>query len=256
MKRTGLLVLGSLGLLGTACSGGVSNGDLSGQTAPEVLATSLAAAQTSGSVHFELLGKRAGKAETIVGDASGSSGREIITVGALKIQAEVTGGQAFIEGNVGGLEGQIGLSAADAKTYAGKWISIASTDAPYASVTKAVTLASTLTQIKPNGHLILTAATTKAGQAVIGVKGGLPGPASKGTTGSATLYVSTTRPTVPIVFAAEQTSSGVKETDVGTFSRWGTPIKLAVPTATVAFSSLPGNPATTPTTTPTTAPQG
>jgi len=241
MKRTCLLVLASLGLLATACGGGGAPSALAGQSAKQVLTTSLAAARTSGSVHFTLLGKQSGKTETIVGDASATDGREVITVGALSVEAEVTGGQAFIEGNVGGLEDQIGLSAAQAQTYAGKWISIATTDSPYASVTKAVTIASTLTQIEPNGHLSLTAATTKAGRSVIGVSGGLPGPATKGTTGSATLYVSSTRPTVPIVFTAEQTTGGVRETDVGTFSRWGQPVQIPVPTSTVAFSSLPGS---------------
>jgi hypothetical protein len=246
MKRTSLLVLGSLAVLASACAGGVTASPLGGQSPKRVLSNSLAAAQTSGSVHFRLLGQRQGKTETIVGDASASDGREIITVGALKIQAEVVGGQAFIEGNVGGLEGQIGLSAADAATYAGKWISIASTDAPYSSLTKAVTIASTLTQIKPNGHLALTPSTTRAGHSVIGVTGGLPGPAVKGTTGSATLYISTRHPTVPIVFSAEQTTAGVKETDVGTFSRWGKPVQIAVPTGAVAFSSLPMSAPTTP----------
>ncbi len=239
MKRTALLVLGPLALVAAACSGGGSTNALAGQSPKQILTASLAAAKTAGSVHFKLLGKQSGKTETIIGDASGSDGREIISVGAVTIQAEVIGGKAFIEGNAGGLEGQIGLSAADAATYAGKWISIATTDAPYASVTKAVTIASTLTQIKPGGHLVLTASTTKAGQAVIGVKGGLPGPAAKGTTGSSTLYVSTSSPTVPIVFSAEQTSSGVKETDVGTFSNWGKALQIPVPTSTVAFASLP-----------------
>ncbi|HEY7948461.1 MAG TPA: hypothetical protein VID75_12360 [Acidimicrobiales bacterium] len=241
MKRTGLLVLGSLGFLAAACGGGGASSALAGQTPKQVLTSSLAAAKNSGSVHFRLLGHQSGKTETIVGDASATDGREIITVGTLTVEAEVIGGQAFIEGNVGGLEDQIGLSAAQAQTYAGKWISIATTDAPYASVTKAVTIASTLSQIQPNGHLSLTGSTTKAGQSVIGVSGGLPGPATKGTTGSATLYVSTARPTVPIVFSAEQTSAGVKETDVGTFSRWGQPLNIPVPTGTVAFSSLPGS---------------
>jgi hypothetical protein len=44
---------------------------------------------------------------------------------------------------------------------------------------------------------------------------------------------------VPIVFSAEQTSSGVKETDVGTFSNWGKALQIPVPTSTVAFASLP-----------------
>jgi hypothetical protein len=245
MKRTCLLVLGSLAVLAAACGGAATNA-LVGQTPTQVLDKTLAAAKTSGSVHFVLLGTQMGKTETITGDVSGRDGREVISEGSVKIQAEVIGGKAFIEGNLGGLEDQIGLPAAAAKTYSGKWISIASSDAPYPSVTKAVTIASTLSQIRPTGHLKLTASTTKAGQSVIGVAGGLPGQASTGTKGSATLYVSTSSPTVPIVFSAEQTSSGVKETDVGTFSRWGKALGIVAPTSSVAFASLPLSTPTTP----------
>ncbi len=133
----------------------------------------------------------------------------------------------------------MGLSAADAQTYAGKWISIASSDAPYASITKAVTLASTLSELEPTGKLTLTATTTRASRPVVGVHGGLPGGVTKGTTGSATLYVSTSNPTVPVIFNAQQTTSGAKESDVGTFSDWGKPLDLVAPTTSVAFSSLP-----------------
>jgi hypothetical protein len=254
MKRIVPLGLASLALVAAACGGGgapaASSGDLGHQTPKEVLTTALAAATSSGTVHFQLLGTEGGKTESIVGDASGSDGREIITAGTVKIEALVVGGAAFVEGNAGGLEDQMELSAADAATYAGKWISIASTDAPYASLTKAVTLASTLSELRPTGTLTLTAPTTKASKRVVGVHGNLPGGAVKGTTGSATLYVSTAHPTVPIVFDAVQTTSGTKETSVGTFTNWGKPLDLTAPTTSVAFSSLPVP------TTPTTVPAG
>lgn len=249
MKRLLPFGLASLALAAAACGSGggpTSTGALGQQTPQQVLARAVAAAKKSGTVHFELLGTSAGKTETIVGDASATDGREIITAGAIKIQAEVIGGKAYVEGNTGGLEDQMDLSATDAATYSGKWISIASSDAPYPSLTQAVTLTSTLSELQPTGHLTLTAATTKASQAVIGVHGGLPGSVTKGTTGSATLYVSTTDPNVPIVFDAQQTSSGTKESDVGTFSRWGKPLNLVAPTNAVAFASLPVPTTTTP----------
>jgi hypothetical protein len=185
------------------------------------------------------LGTESGKTETIEGDASATDGREVIKAGTLTIQAEVVGKGAYVEGNAGGLEDQMGLSAASAATYAGKWISIAATDAPYSSITKAVRLEGTLSDLKPTGHLTLTAATTKASQGVIGVKGSLPPGAAKGTTGSAVLYVATSKPNVPIVFDVEQTTSGTKESDVGTFSNWGKPLHLVAPTTSVPFASLP-----------------
>jgi hypothetical protein len=242
MKRILPFGLASLALLAAACGsggGGSSSGALGQKSPKQILASAVAAAKKSGTVHFKLLGTESGKTESIVGDASVSDGREIITAGTVEIEALVVKGAAYVEGNAGGLEDQMQLSAANATTYAGKWISVASTDAPYASLTKAVTLASTLTELQPSGKLSLTAATTKAAHAVIGVHGGLPGGATKGTTGSATLYVSTAGPAVPIVFDATQTTSGTKETSVGTFTQWGKPLNLVAPTATVAFSSLP-----------------
>jgi hypothetical protein len=241
MKRILPLVLVPLALLLAACGGGGTSGALGNKTAAQVLSGALAAAKKSGSVHFELLGTEAGKTESIEGDASNTDGREKITAGALTIQAEVIGTGAYVEGNAGGLEDQMGLSATTAATYAGKWISIASTDAPYSSITKAVRLAGTLSDLKPTGHLTLTAATTRASHAVVGVKGDLPPGAAKGTTGSAVLYVSTATPTVPIVFDVQQDTSGTKESDVGTFSNWGTPLHLVAPATTVPYASLPAS---------------
>jgi hypothetical protein len=74
---------------------------------------------------------------------------------------------------------------------------------------------------------------------VVGVKGGLPGEVTSGTTGSAVLYVSTTAPTVPVVFDVEESSGGTKETDVETFT-WGKSLHLPVPTNAVAFAKVTG----------------
>ncbi len=243
MKRTLLLGLGSLSLLLAACGsgGGAGGSGLANKTPKQILSTAVAAATKSGSVHFQLLGKQAGKTESITGDSSNTYGLEIISAGAVNIQAEVIGKGAYVEGNSGGLQSQMGLSATNAATYAGKWISIASTDAPFSSITKAVRLAGTLGELKPSGKLTLTSATTKASQSVIGVHGGLPGGATNGTTGSAVLYVSTAQPNVPIVFQVTESSSGTKESDVGTFTKWGQPLHLVAPTNTVAYASLPAS---------------
>ncbi len=240
MKRLLPFCLATLVLLLAACGGGgASTGSLADKTPKQVLAGALAAARKSGSVHFALLGRESGKTESIEGDASATDGREIITAGSLTIEAEVVGSGVYVQGNAGGLEDQMGLSAATAATYAGKWISLVATDAPYSAIAKSVRLAGTLSDLEPTGHLTLTAATTRASHSVVGVKGGLPPGAASGTTGSAVLYVSTAGPSVPIVFDVEQETSGTKESDVGTFSDWGKPLHLVAPTTTVPFASLP-----------------
>jgi hypothetical protein len=242
MPRSLPIGLVSLALLATACGsggGGAPTDALGHKTAQAVLTSAVAAATQSGFVHFTLRGTVSGHTETIVADASPTDGQEIVTAGSLNFQAKVVAGGAYVEGNAGGLEGQFGLSASAAQTYAGKWISIAVTDAPYASLTKAVTLATTMTELRPTGHLSLTARTTRLARSVLGVRGSLPGGFNKATTGSAVLYVSTTDPTLPILFDAVQTTSGSKETDVGTFSNWGKRFTLVAPTSTVPFASLP-----------------
>jgi hypothetical protein len=252
MKRTFSLFLAAFAVLLAACGSGggaSSTGALGQKTPSQVLSGAIAAAKKAGTVHFRLLGTESGKTETIIGDASDTDGREIITAGTIKIQALVIAGAAYIEGNAGGLEDQVGLSTADATTYAGKWISIATTDTPYKSLTAAVTLASTLAELQPKAPLAFTAATTKASHPVIGVKGGLPGSPASGTSGTATLYVATSGPGIPVVFSAQESNSGSKESDVGTFSNWGKPLHLVAPTNTVPFASLPA-PTTPSTTTP------
>jgi hypothetical protein len=243
MKRTLLLSLGSLSLLLAACGsgGGAGSSGLANKTPKEILSTAVAAATKSGSVHFELLGKEGGNTETITGDSSNTDGREIISAGQVNIEAEVIGHGAYVKGNSGGLQSEMDLSATNAATYAGKWISIASTDAPFSSITKAVSLSGTLGELKPSGKLTRTAKTTKASQAVIGVHGGLPGGATNGTTGSAVLYVATSQPNVPIVFDVTESSGTTKETDVGTFTKWGQKLHLVAPTNTVAYASLPAS---------------
>jgi hypothetical protein len=238
MKRILGLGLGSLALalVLTSCGGGTSDA-LANKTASQVLSTAIAAAKSSGSAHYLLKATSSGKTETIVGDAATKVGRQVFSDGTAKIQAEAIGTTVYVEGNEGGLQNQIGFSATEAAQYAGKWISIATTDGPYASVLKAVTLASTLTEIKPTGKLTLTKATTRSGIAVIGVRGPLPG-AAKGVTGSVILYVATQKPNVPVSFEAQATGAGTSERDVGTFSRWGTPLHLVAPKNAVAYASL------------------
>jgi hypothetical protein len=244
MKRNVVLGFVCLALVSAACgstTGAGASNALAHKTPKAVLASAVAAAKASGSFHYELTAKVSSSSQSIVGDASTTEGRQTISEGTLKIQAELIRKMVYIEGNVGGLEDQMGFSSSAASTYAGKWISIAPTDAPYASVTDAVTLPSALTELEPTGHLSLTPATTEAGRPAIGVRGALPESASSGVKGTIVLYVSTAHPTVALAFNGQATSSGTKESDSGTFTDWGKRLDLTAPADSVAFSSLPSS---------------
>jgi hypothetical protein len=137
----------------------------------------------------------------------------------------------------------MGIVTAQAPKYAGKWIAVHSSDSLYNGISQAVLLDTALAQLTPGGTLKLTDTTTVAGRQVIGVHGGLPGPAQSGVSGSTTLYVATSKPTLPLSFSETATSKSSTGTqhgvDTGTFSNWGVKVKLRAPTGTVAFSSIP-----------------
>jgi hypothetical protein len=241
MKRIVPLTLGSLALLVAACGSSGGGDALAHKTPKEVLASALAAAKKSGSFHYALTATGSTSSQSIVGDASTSEGRQVISEGALKIQAELIKKVVYIEGNSGGLENEMGFSSSEATTYAGKWIAISPTDSPYSSITETVTLPNALTELEPAGHLTLTSATTRSGLPAVGVRGGLPNTGSASVKGSVVIYVSTATPTVALAFSGKATSSGVTETDKGTFTHWGKRLDLTAPTSVVAYSSLPAS---------------
>ena len=177
--------------------------------------------------------------QTISGDASQSEGRQSVVQGSEHIQVVYVGGIAYVQGDSGGLTSAMGMTATVAKSYANKWIAVHSTDSLFKSIVSAVSLAGTLEQLNPSGKLTLTDVKTVGGQQVIGVKGGLPGTPQSGVTGTSTLFVSTSKPTIPVKFSGTATEGSQHVVDTGTFTDWGKALHLTAPSGAVAYSSLP-----------------
>ena len=234
--------------LAAACGSGSSDtvthvGDLNGKTAAQVVSEATAAANKAGAVHYVLKATQGTQTETITGDALNSGGRQEITLGALHIQVVVVNGVAYAKGNSQSLNTMMGIITAQASKYADKWIAVHTSDSLYNGISQAVVLDTALAQLTPGGTLKLTGTKTLQGRQAIGVHGGLPGPSQTGVTGSTTLYVATSKPTLPLGFsenATSKTSTGTQHgVDTGTFSNWGVRVHLQAPTDTVAFSSIP-----------------
>ncbi len=239
------MLVALVALIATSCSSGsggaqtASIGSLSGKTAAQILTAATAAAKKTGSAHYVLSAVEGASSQTITGDASETEGQQTVAQGSQNIQVIYVGGIAYVRGDSGGLTSAMGLSATVATTYANKWIAVHSTDSLFKSIVSAVTLAGTLAQLNPTGKLTLTDPTTVAGRAAVGVKGGLPGTPQSGVTGTTTLYVAASQPTVPLKFSGTAQEGSQKVKDTGTFTDWGKALKLTAPTGAVAFSSLP-----------------
>ena len=82
----------------------------------------------------------------------------------------------FIRGAAFVLENYMGFPAGTATRYAERWISMPHTFSGFATVAAGVRLRSAIAQESMHQPLKLIAATTIAGQRVIGVQGRVPGP--------------------------------------------------------------------------------
>ncbi len=216
-----------------------SVGTLTGKTGTQILKAATTAANKAGSTHYVLSAVEGTSSQTISGDAARSEGQQTVSQGGQHIQVIYVGGVAYVQGNASGLTSAMGFAAAVATSYANKWIAVHSTDSLFKSIVSAVTLAGTLAQLDPTGTLTVTGPTTVAGRQAVGVKGGLPGTPQSGVTGSTTLYVAASDPTVPLKFAGTASEGSEHVTDKGTFTAWGKALKLTAPASSVPFSSVP-----------------
>ena len=247
MRRLAIVVLGVVVAVGAAsCTSSPSTpatkatvGDLNGKTPAQILSAATAAANKAGSAHYVLTAVQGKQTQTITGDAGQSEGRQSVDQGTQHIQVVYVGGIAYVQGDAGGLTSAMGIAATVAKTYANKWIAVHSSDSLYKSIVSAVTLAGTLEQLNPSGTLTLTGTTTVGGLQAVGVKGGLPGTPQSGVTGTTTLFVAASKPTVPLKFSGTASQGSQHVVDTGIFTDWGKALDLTAPAGAVAFSTLP-----------------
>jgi len=218
---------------------GRSTGGLSGKTATQVLALTVAAAKSQGSVHLGNT-NTSGPAGGGTYDVSASEGQQTVTGGTQgNADLLVVPAHGYLKGDAAFLQNSFGFPASVASLYAGKWISFVPSDPGYQQVVDGDTLSSALVESSPTGALTLTLTRTLDGQTVEGVSGGLPHDISQaGAKGSQVLYVSTTAPYLPVEVVTSGSLDGQSGTTVVTFSRWGESISIVAPSGATPVSSI------------------
>jgi hypothetical protein len=202
-------------------------------------------------------------AQTIVGDAGQTGGRQAITFvssfGTEQFTLLLVGNTVYFQGNIPAVEDQLGVSTATAASVDGKWVTVVSGNGPYIVLQPGITAASQATELP----------LTPASSASVTVAGGVTAtrlsgvvPASNGLppgTGSMDIAPSTY---LPITYRSTVSGGGVVLSFTTTFSAWGTAPSVTVPPGSVAWSTLTtavppggygagGAPASGPTSTPT-----
>ncbi len=216
--------------------------------------TALKSTIDGGSFHYVSRFTSKGQSQTTVGDAGMSSGRQVITIGSDTFTVLVNGAACYFQGDANQMEQQLGLPSAIATTHAGQWISLAPGDLPYESVYVAVTTRSALDSNIAFAPHRESGTSTRAGYRVLGITGPMVNQVVEGQVqrakGTAYLYITTSRPHLPVQYTEDGTINKTKSTLVMTFSRWGEAVHVSAPKGAVTYASLGVGNGTTPITGP------
>lgn len=202
----------------------------------------MAAAKAAGSFHYVSTSNVGGQVQLTVGDAAANSGRQVITLSGHRFTVLVVGSTTFFQGDAVSMIQNLQVPANIAAAHANQWISLQPGDAPYQSVYAAVTTSSALDDNITFTPTSTTAATTVAGQRVIGVRGAIHGLQGQQAHGTGTLYVSDRGKHLPVRYVESgKVGSGNNVQSYSfriDFSAWGEPVNVVAPPNGVPFSSF------------------
>ncbi len=168
---------------------------------------------------------------TITEDAGRKRGLESLMVGEAKILFRLTPTAAFVSGNTAGLK-LLGLTSAQLKIVGKKWIFTKPSTSQYSGVDEAVTikpLLQTVQSLLPKNSKVVMTTGRVNGQAARILKWST---ISSKKVAHLVLDVTANGPSLPIRLIKDQG----KSTASLTFSNWGEPIHVLVPTSTVTLT--------------------
>jgi hypothetical protein len=221
----------------TAAGSAVQTRLLAAQTA------AIAAAKSAGSVHYVQKASAGKQTVEIVGDASGSEGREMVTVhngsSVGHVTGELTGGKVYFEGDDYGLTSYLGMPANLASKYAHRWIVFTQADQGFKQTAKTFTISGPLSVVTlSKGTLGPGPGSTIASTAVTSIRGRTAALSTSGKSGTGTLYVAAAGSPLPVRFVGTGTQDAGPAKGQVDFSQWGEPVTLSAPSHAVAASKI------------------
>jgi hypothetical protein len=203
----------------------------------------LTAAKKSGAMSFSDKSTSGKVTQMLVGVVSPSGGVESLTQSSQPVlQLQLVAGTLYVRTSSEVLESGLQLSAAVATANAGKWISLQSTDGPFASLAGQLTLAAEIETFVPTSNLHRDKEVKVGGHLTIPVSGSpAPSVANGATAGSAAILLSSKAPYLPVGGSLILSKKGSPNlNDIAVFGNWGKSIALTAPSGAVAYASLSG----------------
>jgi hypothetical protein len=179
-----------------------------------------------------------GDAQTIIGDAGQTTGRQSITIvtsyGAEQFTLLLVGTTVYFQGNLPAVEDQLGVSTTTASNVVNKWVSVMTGNGPYPVLQPGITASSQATQMpltpESSARVIVGGVTATRISGVVPAAGSLPA-------GTGSLDIAPNSD-LPITYRSSITDANVVLTFTTNFSGWGTAPSVSAPSGAIAWSSL------------------
>jgi hypothetical protein len=176
--------------------------------------------------------------ETIIGDAGRSVGQQVVTFkSTYGLEAFMlllgTNGTLYFQGNAAALEDQLGVTRTKTSSVVNRWVSLSSTDGPYAELAAGMTVAeqSIFVPLIPTSTSSVRFDGRNATQ-ISGTVTAADDPAS-----TARLDIDM-RSLTPIEYASTTSSSGGPLSSTIAFSAWGQLVAVKAPSSAIAWSTI------------------
>jgi hypothetical protein len=227
------------GSTGPASTGPASTGP-AGNSAASAAAAALTALKAGRSVHIDITTADSPSDVTSYDDdATATGGQQVITIdGTQHATILFIGNIGYLKANVPALTGFIGVSASQAPSLAGKWLSFSPGDTlgttTYSSLVAGITLSSVASEIELSGPDTISGTQTVDGQSVRAITSPLPASQQLPATARMTLYV-TASGSLPVL---EKLSGADGQENQTSFSHWGESRHLTAPSGALPVSSL------------------
>jgi hypothetical protein len=220
-------------------------------TAKTLVGKAVSAATGQKTYHYVQLSTQTGAEFSIIGDATPTGGRQVIT----QKQASGTGydvydlrlvnGTVYFRGNATADVDVLGVSATTTAPLAGKWVKVVKGNSPYKKMADGITTMSNISQIKTTFVADRSESMPGSKPATTRIVGGLYAGKGKKAVGSATLVVQTAS-SLPQSLNGLLTGGTTGRLRITwTFTHFGEKIAVKAPTGAVAFSSLSTHPTQT-----------
>jgi hypothetical protein len=193
-------------------------------------------------VHFVSTANQGGVTLDVSGDAGTTSGQQTLVVKNKKITermtARVVGANGYVNGNAAALQNVIGLTAAQSKKYAGKWMSFPTSNQGLDELVGGLLSSQVSKEIEIGGPYTYGTDATVGGQHSLAIDGSVA--TQNGSKVPVVLYVPASGTPLPIEEITNAGKSGGSSAVHGTvtFSRWGENKSQTAPTNTVSLLKL------------------